>query len=130
MNKNEKGYKKRPFSCTECKNSFNLQKQLDVHIRMKHAEYFCTTCEDTFYGQLNWISHNKNEHKKDQNTVMPFKCSQCEKTFRIKADLTLHVSIIHEQKSRKTCPECSKLLFESDLKDHLEKIHGCEFVYL
>ena len=76
------------------------------------------------------MSHNKNEHKKDKNTVMPFKCLQCEKTFRMKADLTLHVSIIHEQKSRKTCPECSKLFFESDLQDHLKNIHKCEVVYL
>ena len=122
--------KTKPFSCSECKKSFNLQRQLDLHIKMQHTEHVCKTCDETFHGQFNWTSHNKNEHKKVKNTAMPFKCLQCEKTFRMKADLTLHVSIIHEQKSRKTCPECSKLFFESDLKDHLKNVHKCELVYL
>jgi len=122
--------KTKPFSCSECKKSFKLQKQLDLHMKMQHTEHVCKTCDETFHGQFNWMSHNKNEHKKDKNTAMPFKCLQCEKTFRMKADLTLHVSIIHEQKSRKTCPECSKLFFESDLKDHLKNVHKCELVYL
>ena len=128
--KKEKIQKTKAFSCSECKKSFNLQKQLDLHIKMQHTEHVCKTCDETFHGQFNWMSHNKNEHKKDKNTAMPFKCLQCEKTFRMKADLTLHVSIIHEQKSRKTCPECSKLFFESDLKDHLKFFHKCELVYL
>ena len=98
--------------------------------KMEHTEHVCKICDETFHGQFNWMSHNKNEHKKDIITAMPFKCLQCEKTFRMKADLTLHVSIIHEQKSRKTCPECSKLFFESDLQDHLKNIHKCELVYL
>ena len=130
IKKKGKIQKTKPFSCSECKKSFNLQKQLDLHIKMQHTEHVCKTCDETLHGQFNWMSHNKNEHKKDKNTAMPFKCLQCEKTFRMKADLTLHVSIIHEQKSRKTCPECSKLFFESDLKDHLKNVHKCELVYL
>ena len=128
--KKGKNQKTKPFSCSECKKSFHLQRQLDLHMKMQHTEHVCKTCDETFHGQFNWMSHNKNEHKKDKNTAMPFKCLQCEKTFRMKADLTLHVSIIHEQKSRKTCPECSKLFFESDLKDHLQNVHKCELVYL
>jgi len=130
IKKKGKIQKTKPFSCSECKKSFNLQKQLDLHIKMQHTEHVCKTCDETFHGQFNWMSHNKKEHKKDKNTAMPFKCLQCEKTFRMKADLTLHVSIIHEQKSRKTCPECSKLFFESDLKDHLKNVHKCELFYL
>ena len=128
--KKEQIQKTKPFSCSECKKSFRLQKQLDLHIKMQHTEHVCKICDETFHGQINWMSHNKNEHKRDKNTAMPFKCLQCEKTFRMKADLTLHVSIIHEQKSRKTCPECSKLFFESDLQDHLKNVHKCELVYL
>ena len=42
----------------------------------------------------------------------------------MKADMTLHVGLVHEGKKRKTCAECGKLIFEPDLEQHMLNVHG------
>ena len=112
------------FTCSHCPKSFELEKQLHIHVKQSHKKIECQICGGFFDGINNLIGHKRKMHKKNEKTAKQFECSVCPKKFRIKGDLTLHMSIIHEQKTRKTCPECGKLFFKTDLKDHLQNFHG------
>ena len=112
------------FPCSQCDKSFALEKYLNIHIRSCHGKFECQICGENFEGMNYLVCHKRKVHNSYEKPVKHYECSVCPKKFRVKADLSLHMSIIHEKKSRKTCPECGKLVFETDLKNHLENYHG------
>lgn len=119
-----KDQKEKTFDCNQCSKSFATSKKRISHINNVHQEKKCKICNAIFDNSINYHQHMKYYHD-HQNSNKPnrFNCGICEKVFRLKADLTLHNSIIHEQKSRKTCPDCGKLFFESEFEDHIQNVH-------
>ena len=127
---------KKAYPCDKCLRSYEKKEALKQHV-LRHLDpnfgkeivkkqLLCTElhrnaqCEKVFETQEELEEHVKWVHVK----VQPFQCSICEKKFRVKADMTLHVGLVHEGKKRKTCTECGKLIFESDLEQHLLNVHG------
>ena len=120
---------KKAYPCDKCLRSFKLKDTLVKHAlrhldpnfdkeTVKKQAILCTElhrnaqCEEVFETQKELEDHVKWVHVK----VQPFQCSICEKKFRVKADMTLHVGLVHEGKKRKTCTDCGKLIFESELE--------------
>ena len=57
------------------------------------------------------------------NGEISFVCSICERKFKIKSELRLHVNTIHEGKGFK-CSNCPALFdFNSNLKEHFKSVH-------
>ena len=57
------------------------------------------------------------------NGEISFVCSICERKFKIKSELRLHVNTIHEGKGFK-CSSCPALFdFNSNLKEHFKSVH-------
>ena len=58
------------------------------------------------------------------NGEISFVCSICERKFKIKSELRMHVNTIHEGKGFK-CSSCPALFdFNSNLKEHFKSVHG------
>ena len=136
---NLKHQPKKAFPCTKCERSYNQSKSLQKHYE-RHLdpnfrpdyvresvkkEFSCERCEKqdrrkAFDTQEELDYHIQWVHVKVQN----YQCSICDKKFRLKADMNLHVGLVHEGKKRKTCTECAKMYFESDLDEHMLTVHG------
>lgn len=62
----------------------------------------------------------------NENEIMAFPCSYCERIFPRKENLRKHINYIHKNKIKKIkCPICSTLYANlSNLRTHCEKHHG------
>ena len=116
---------KKEYPCVfkSCNRSYDHPNQLREH-QYRHKRLLnsipCEKCDKLCKDKTELEDHIKRMHIKKP---YPFECSICQKKFRLKADMTLHVGLVHEGKKRKTCSECGKLYFESDLEEHMKSVH-------
>ena len=96
----------RPFKCDLCNKGYLHQRELTQHMR-SHDEkptYTCDQCMKTF-TQAQYLEWHM---KKFINGVCPgeypFKCNVCEKKFKKKAKLNVHVLIHGEERNFKCKP--------------------------
>ena len=85
--------------------------------------------EDQIEIKNELIDKQEELQMKREPKLYPFQCLNCDKNFRLRADMKLHVRLVHEGRKRKTCIECGKLCFESDLEEHLLNFHAARKVW-
>ena len=121
----------------------NFENYEDIDQKDKFAKEIANSEQQTvFLPQANCETQNKTVTSEtvtgpsfqcDNNLVMDydlvngeisFVCSICERKFKIKSELRMHVNTIHEGKGFK-CSSCPALFdFNSNLKEHFKSVHG------
>ena len=77
----------------------------------------CGFCERTFYLKTQLLYHQR-AHTGER----PFKCKDCDKSFRINSELSKHIRRVHEKERRFQCDICFKRFFyRNELKVHQRK---------
>jgi len=57
----------------------------------------------------------------------PFQCDRCDKTFRLAQSLKNHININHTKANLETCDQCGEAFtYKKGLIGHLSKVHGIE----
>ncbi|XP_028401193.1 zinc finger protein 184-like [Dendronephthya gigantea] len=89
--------KRRLFKCSECPETFNTEKYLEIH-RRKHVLILPITCNDCgeVFAQKNLLRrHQAVVHK----GIRPFSCRYCDKTFTQRGNLARHCRQAHAEKT-------------------------------
>ena len=150
--------KLRPFACTHCDGTYKTKGQLKGHFIKVHLQKCedeneilpdfmkssfpkpCAHCEETFPGHKSFRIHMRTVHPE----VRDYKCTDCEKAFRVKENLVLHFKHVHlgvkyaqrpkkpyKPKPRKQCPKCDKSFQNNSLlKDHIDVVHEGKIPYV
>ncbi|CAB4008536.1 zinc finger OZF [Paramuricea clavata] len=135
--------KRRLFKCSECPETFQTQKFLEVH-RKKHVRIVPIQCNDCgeVFAQKNLLRrHQAVVHK----GIRPFSCKYCDKTFTQRGNLARHCRQAHAEKNatdsrltkekflcrRRGCNQTSFLsreLYIQHLQQHSgdTRIYSCE----
>ena len=112
----------------------NFQNYEDIDQKDELAKEMANSEQQTvFLPQANYKTQNKIVTSETvtgpsfecDNLVMDYDlvCSICERKFKIKSELRLHVNTIHEGKGFK-CSSCPALFdFNSNLKEHFKSVH-------
>ncbi|XP_077110123.1 uncharacterized protein LOC143766365 isoform X2 [Ranitomeya variabilis] len=92
------------FSCSKCVKCFKLKSHLVRHQRTHTEEkpFSCSECGKCFAEQSDLVSHQRTHMGKK-----PFSCSECGKCFTQKSDLVKHQRT-HTGEKPFLCPECGK----------------------
>ena len=108
----------------------NFENYEDIDQKDEFAKEIASSEQQTvFIPQANCETQNKtvtSETFQCDNLVMDYDlvCSICERKFKIKSELRMHVNTIHEGKEFK-CSSCPALFdFNSNLKEHFKGVHG------
>ncbi len=97
---------KRPFSSSQCGNTYKHKRSLKNHMRI-HAgikPFCCSQCGKSFTKK----SYLK-DHLLTHTSKKPFTCSQCGHTFTRKESLKNHM-LIHAGIKPFTCSQCGRVL--------------------
>ena len=110
---------KRPYQCSHCTKCYGLRGNLIHHIKSVHApRYECGVCHKRF-GCKSSLKTHCIIHSEER----PFKCSQCDSSFKLKRNLTTHIRSVHQNERNFHCDHCSKGFFrKSNLIIHL-RVH-------
>ncbi|XP_015684093.1 gastrula zinc finger protein XlCGF57.1-like, partial [Protobothrops mucrosquamatus] len=94
----------RPFACLECGSSFRLKQILVAHMasHIKERPFPCKQCGKCFAQERNVRSHQR-VHTGEK----PFLCMACGKRFGYKQHLVKHLRF-HTGERPYRCPECGK----------------------
>ncbi|XP_055382313.1 zinc finger protein 85-like isoform X2 [Condylostylus longicornis] len=111
------------YSCPECNQSFTNEWAVSNHIRVVHKKKFiCELCGAAFGTNTN-LSDHLLTHSDERN----FKCPKCEKTFKCRRALKLHVDI-HDDTAYQ-CKTCGlKLNTSLTLRRHM-MVHSDQSKY-
>lgn len=125
----------RDFHCPECTKSFKTKLALKIHKDSVHVDVKvfvnCPEC-NLIVLETTLKAHIKNQHT-EEGRDKPFKCIDCEKTFRTEVHGLRHWSTVHDPKPLGViyrCPECPEMEFyrQRDLKEH-SFVHFDGFVF-
>ncbi|XP_073411724.1 uncharacterized protein [Dendrobates tinctorius] len=112
---------KKPFSFSECGNSFPIEKSFLKHQKIHTAKnsFSCSKCGNWFNQKAHLDSH-KRTHSREKS----FSCSECGKCFNLKTDLDRHVRT-HTGEKPFSCSDCSKCFnLKTDLDRHVRTHTG------
>ncbi|XP_048485748.1 zinc finger protein 778-like [Plutella xylostella] len=111
------GIAKKTYPCKECGIQLDTRNKLYCHFRKEHTdELKCSDC-----GKCFSVRSKLEEHVLVHTGGKPHQCAICEKTFRTKKSIRLHMITHGDQK--KTCPICKKVLSVRYIRDHAKKYH-------
>ncbi|XP_031617242.1 zinc finger protein 431-like isoform X2 [Contarinia nasturtii] len=118
------------YRCYYCSDYFwDNHKQIQ-HQRMHVVVYKCELCDQT-YSKHSLHAHVLQKHLKMKSieTVSDpkFICDICEKTFRTKGNIRLHMVNTHSKKLDFICDQCgNKFAALGTLQQHIQRIHNDE----
>ena len=92
----------------------------DIHSEFEELLH-CTDCDTKLPSLLALSEHNMIKHQKDQNTYI---CPVCQYVTKDgKRGIRGHIRRKH-QSLRVSCPECNRMIKDSNLKAHMESTHS------
>ena len=83
--------------CVNCSKTFACKTSLDYHMKKQHiscTEIPCDICDQTSTDFQNYQMHKKS-HKTSSSADVRKKCSDCEKTFSSRSNVTRHEREVH-----------------------------------
>ncbi|XP_054162948.1 zinc finger and BTB domain-containing protein 41-like [Oppia nitens] len=114
------------FLCpiTDCDRSYRTKHMLDEHFRNYHykpyTKRFSCPHPDCNYRTDKRATFNKHIYTHNENRTKNYQCSQCDKAYINKCDLTKHINIIHLKKKFKCGINGCTTMFT---RDHHRSIH-------
>lgn len=119
--------KESAFRCILCSREFKSYKGMKQHMGKKHRIHNieknkqpkCEICSKEFKSYKGMKQHFGKKHNiKNKETI----CEICSKMFVNIHALNLHTKQVHEQSTRVTCPNCSRIFYNKySLARHMEK---------
>uniref|UniRef100_A0A7N8XM79 C2H2-type domain-containing protein n=1 Tax=Mastacembelus armatus TaxID=205130 RepID=A0A7N8XM79_9TELE len=109
------------FRCSVCGQSFTLQGNLRMHMRIHSGErpYGCTVCGKSFGRRATLV-----RHVRSHTGEKPFTCMYCGHGFVEKGNLTKHLRI-HTGEKPYCCDECGRRFSDnSNYKRHIRTHAG------
>ena len=110
------------FDCEHCNKKFCSIYTMQRHITMVHLEvksFTCQVCPRSFA-----LKFQLKEHE-EVHSGLNFDCAKCDKSYKSKKSLYLHVKSIHLPKAQATCEVCKKTLSDRGaLQRHKRLIHS------
>ncbi|CAL7933992.1 unnamed protein product [Xylocopa violacea] len=106
-------------------------KEEDLYEELLDGTYACNICQTTFEQKSRILRHIFSKHSSHR----PFKCSNCDKTFKFKSEVKIH-KLLHQDVDSSLLHCCSKCDYRArtkyNLKSHYIRKHtddykfGCE----
>jgi KRAB domain-containing zinc finger protein len=115
----------RPHACPECPKKFKVQASLKIHIK-KH-ELGTAPVLKNYTGKDLKSKADELNSKLDQGKISEneWKCLDCDKIFKWKANLKDHYRLRHMEDRPYACPECPKAFkLSSTMRSHVRNMHG------
>ena len=120
--------------CNVCGKVFETKLARNLHARRYNVpEQVCEVCETKCSSKYNLSRHMIEQHETlqvhypDMETnlqELPYKCEQCNKSFRYQRNLKAHVSSVHDADDSYVCGLCHcEIRSKQNLKRHLEEQH-------
>ncbi|XP_054163734.1 zinc finger protein 236-like [Oppia nitens] len=114
------------YQCNHCLHKANQLQHIRRHITQLHAEdkpFKCTECDQSFNIEVNYWLHMNGQHYKPDTDSSKLRCCECHKTFARLASLKSHLTV-HQKDDFLTCGQCSQQ-FSSHyyLNKHIKNIH-------
>ena len=79
------------------------------------CSFMCNVCGKVFCSTI-----ILKQHKLVHTDEKPFQCKKCDKKFKRKGDLNVHVKVVHDQIKNHTCEICSRSFGrKQDLNKHI-----------
>ncbi len=113
-----------PYKCRKCNKRYKTEEERDTHDKTSHRQYMCEVC-----GYNARIPRDMRDHLRIHTQEKPFQCTQCDKTFGRKINLSAHLKAIHANVRPYQCSYCgSSFKTGPDLRLH-ERRHTGERPY-
>ncbi|CAN7985108.1 unnamed protein product [Ixodes hexagonus] len=121
-----------PFECERCTKRFTTKRKLQQHTAIMHLGdsacladgqnpfpslkvYRCDQC-----SHVTFSLYRSKAHAITHTGVMPFPCSQCDKSFVVLDMLKRHMLMKHEKGKERPCPHCGRhFVSENFYQGHL-----------
>ena len=100
--------KRRPFICEHCGHSTATNKDLQMHIRIRHDDkidpaeklkFACTKCGITRGSKAQLKNHMARKHSDERNCI----CEHCGLAFKTRSNLREHARYMHDPKMQLKC---------------------------
>lgn len=117
---------KKMYSCDICHKEFITLANVNIHKRKVHEDIknsLCTICGLSLYDKS-----QLKQHMMSHSSERPFKCNQCEATFRHFNDVAVH-NRLHTGERPFQCKFCDqKFIANTNMTKHLKAKHFEEYV--
>ena len=124
----------KPFKCMKCKMRFRLQDELSTHKQSRCPKLRQMSCEENTDDDRNHCNMCDRTFRSKGGLTLhmktnhggdkPFKCMKCKMRFCLQDELSTHKQSSCPKVLKKTCEECGKQCKSSrDLKSHQTEVH-------